>query len=61
MSKKKVTWPLRLLKWLESGLLYATLIVGAVTLWGPLIAAIVFSVLAETLRLQALWPSPSTG
>jgi branched-chain amino acid transport system permease protein len=29
------------------------LIGGAVTLWGPLIAAIVFSVLAETLRLQA--------
>lgn len=28
------------------------LIGGAVTLWGPLIAAIVFSVLAETLRLQ---------
>lgn len=29
------------------------LIGGAATLWGPLIAAIVFSVLAETLRLQA--------
>ncbi len=29
------------------------LIGGAVTLWGPLVAAIVFSVLAETLRLQA--------
>jgi branched-chain amino acid transport system permease protein len=29
------------------------LIGGATTLWGPLIAAIVFSVLAETLRLQA--------
>ncbi len=29
------------------------LIGGAVTLWGPLLAAIVFSVLAETLRLQA--------
>lgn len=29
------------------------LIGGAITLWGPLIAAIVFSVLAETLRLQA--------
>jgi branched-chain amino acid transport system permease protein len=29
------------------------LIGGAVTLWGPLIAAIVFSILAETLRLQA--------
>lgn len=29
-----------------------TLIGGATTLWGPLIAAIVFSVLAETLRLQ---------
>ena len=29
------------------------LIGGAVTLWGPLIAAIVFSLLAETLRLQA--------
>jgi branched-chain amino acid transport system permease protein len=29
------------------------LIGGAMTLWGPLIAAIVFSVLAETLRLQA--------
>jgi branched-chain amino acid transport system permease protein len=29
------------------------LIGGAVTLWGPLIAAIVFSVLAETLRLKA--------
>ena len=29
------------------------LIGGAVTLWGPLIAAIVFSVLAETLRLEA--------
>lgn len=29
------------------------LIGGALTLWGPLIAAIVFSVLAETLRLQA--------
>lgn len=28
------------------------LIGGAATLWGPLIAAIVFSVLAETLRLQ---------
>ena len=28
------------------------LIGGASTLWGPLIAAIVFSVLAETLRLQ---------
>jgi len=28
------------------------LIGGAVTLWGPLIAAIVFSLLAETLRLQ---------
>lgn len=28
------------------------LIGGATTLWGPLIAAIVFSVLAETLRLQ---------
>jgi branched-chain amino acid transport system permease protein len=29
------------------------LIGGAATLWGPLIAAIVFSLLAETLRLQA--------
>jgi branched-chain amino acid transport system permease protein len=29
-----------------------TLIGGVMTLWGPLIAAIVFSVLAETLRLQ---------
>jgi branched-chain amino acid transport system permease protein len=29
------------------------LIGGIATLWGPLIAAIVFSVLAETLRLQA--------
>jgi branched-chain amino acid transport system permease protein len=29
------------------------LVGGALTLWGPLIAAIVFSVLAETLRLQA--------
>lgn len=29
------------------------LIGGALTLWGPLIAAIVFSVLAETLRLEA--------
>ncbi len=29
------------------------LIGGATTLWGPLIAAIVFSLLAETLRLQA--------
>ena len=29
------------------------LIGGAATLWGPLIAAVVFSVLAETLRLQA--------
>jgi len=29
------------------------LIGGAMTLWGPLIAAIVFSLLAETLRLQA--------
>ncbi len=29
------------------------LIGGATTLWGPLIAAIVFSILAETLRLQA--------
>ena len=29
------------------------LIGGAMTLWGPLIAAIVFSVLAETLRLKA--------
>lgn len=29
------------------------LIGGAITLWGPLIAAIVFSVLAETLRLKA--------
>ena len=28
------------------------LIGGAVTLWGPLLAAVVFSVLAETLRLQ---------
>jgi branched-chain amino acid transport system permease protein len=28
------------------------LIGGALTLWGPLLAAIVFSVLAETLRLQ---------
>ncbi|MDP3756510.1 branched-chain amino acid ABC transporter permease, partial [Polaromonas sp.] len=28
------------------------LIGGAMTIWGPLIAAIVFSVLAETLRLQ---------
>lgn len=28
------------------------LVGGALTLWGPLIAAIVFSVLAETLRLQ---------
>ncbi|MCR5884909.1 branched-chain amino acid ABC transporter permease [Rhizobacter sp. J219] len=28
------------------------LIGGATTLWGPLIAAVVFSVLAETLRLQ---------
>jgi len=35
MSKKKVTWPLRLLKWLESGLLYATLIVGAVIMAFP--------------------------
>ena len=29
------------------------LIGGAVTLWGPLIAAVVFSLLAETLRLKA--------
>lgn len=29
-----------------------SLIGGATTLWGPLIAAIVFSILAETLRLQ---------
>jgi branched-chain amino acid transport system permease protein len=29
------------------------LIGGAITLWGPLVAAIVFSVLAETLRIQA--------
>ena len=29
------------------------LIGGAATLWGPLLAAVVFSVLAETLRLQA--------
>jgi branched-chain amino acid transport system permease protein len=29
------------------------LVGGALTLWGPLVAAIVFSVLAETLRLQA--------
>jgi branched-chain amino acid transport system permease protein len=29
------------------------LIGGAVTLWGPLIAAVVFSLLAETLRLAA--------
>jgi branched-chain amino acid transport system permease protein len=29
------------------------LIGGAITLWGPLMAAIVFSLLAETLRLQA--------
>ena len=29
------------------------LIGGALTLWGPLIAAIVFSLLAETLRLKA--------
>jgi branched-chain amino acid transport system permease protein len=29
------------------------LIGGAMTLWGPLIAAVVFSLLAETLRLQA--------
>jgi branched-chain amino acid transport system permease protein len=28
------------------------LVGGALTLWGPLVAAIVFSVLAETLRLQ---------
>ena len=28
------------------------LIGGAATLWGPLLAAIVFSLLAETLRLQ---------
>ena len=28
------------------------LVGGAATLWGPLVAAIVFSVLAETLRLQ---------
>jgi len=28
------------------------LIGGASTLWGPLIAAVVFSLLAETLRLQ---------
>jgi branched-chain amino acid transport system permease protein len=28
------------------------LIGGAATLWGPLVAAIVFSLLAETLRLQ---------
>ena len=28
------------------------LVGGATTLWGPLIAAIVFSLLAETLRLQ---------
>ena len=28
------------------------LIGGATTLWGPLIAAVVFSLLAETLRLQ---------
>ena len=30
----------------------AALIGGAATLWGPLIAAVVFSLLAETLRLQ---------
>ena len=29
------------------------LIGGAITLWGPLIAAVVFSLLAETLRLKA--------
>ena len=29
------------------------LIGGVATLWGPLVAAIVFSLLAETLRLQA--------
>jgi branched-chain amino acid transport system permease protein len=29
------------------------LIGGAATLWGPLIAAVVFTLLAETLRLQA--------
>ena len=29
------------------------LIGGAMTLWGPLLAAILFSILAETLRLQA--------
>jgi branched-chain amino acid transport system permease protein len=29
------------------------LIGGAITLWGPLLAAIIFSVLAETLRIQA--------
>jgi branched-chain amino acid transport system permease protein len=29
------------------------LVGGAATLWGPLIAAVVFSLLAETLRLQA--------
>ena len=29
-----------------------TLIGGVLTLWGPLIAAIIFSVLAESLRLQ---------
>jgi branched-chain amino acid transport system permease protein len=28
------------------------LIGGAATLWGPLVAAVVFSLLAETLRLQ---------
>ena len=33
--------------------LLIALIGGALTLWGPLIAAIVFSLLAETLRLQA--------
>jgi branched-chain amino acid transport system permease protein len=29
------------------------LVGGAATLWGPLIAAVVFSLLAETRRLQA--------
>lgn len=35
MSKKRVTWPLRLAKWAGSGLLYGTLILGAVAMAFP--------------------------
>lgn len=35
MSKKRVTWPLRLAKWAGSGLLYGALILGAVAMAFP--------------------------